>query len=158
MDKVTSIFQKNHIKLNIDIRHKEETLRYLAELALDVGVSHDLVQTYESMLKREGEFTTGFGEGFAIPHAKCASIVKPGVFLVKLKSPIDWNAIDGEPVSLIIGLLTPAENNGSIHLTLLASLSRKLMEEDFKKRFFLSHDQDELFNLITEALTAFENE
>ncbi|MBB6217311.1 fructose-specific phosphotransferase system IIA component [Anaerosolibacter carboniphilus] len=158
MDMVTSIFERNYIQINVDMVNKEQVLRYIAKLAEKAGVSYDSEQTYESMLKRENEFSTGFGDGFAIPHTKCASIKKPAVFILKLRSSVDWKAIDERPVSIIIGLLTPNENNGAIHLKLLASLSRKLMDEDFKRKFILSFDEEELFHMVTEALVAFENE
>ncbi len=74
--------------------------------------------------KREDLGSTGVGHGVAIPHARLRSVLKPFGMLVRLKRPIDFSAIDGEPVDIVFLLLLPATESG--YLGALASVARRL--------------------------------
>jgi PTS system nitrogen regulatory IIA component len=79
--------------------------------------------------KREQLGCTGIGGGIAIPHARLQNLKKPFGSLVRLRKPIDYDAIDGDPVDIVFLLLLPAEAAGN-QLNALASTARKLRDRD----------------------------
>jgi PTS system nitrogen regulatory IIA component len=76
---------------------------------------------------REALGSTGVGGGIALPHARIDGLPAPAAFLVRLERPIDFAAIDGKPVDLLVLLLSPARGNAE-HLSALAALSRRLRD------------------------------
>ena len=78
-----------------------------------------------ALLKREDLGSTGVGGGVAVPHARLAAVTRPFGTLVKLKQPIEFDAIDGQPVDLVFVLLLPSTVEGG-QLGALASIARKL--------------------------------
>jgi PTS system nitrogen regulatory IIA component len=79
------------------------------------------------ILKREELGSTGVGAGIAIPHARIANVEKPFGVLARLRKPIDFNAIDAQPVDIVFLLLLPATPLGE-QLTALAAVARKLRD------------------------------
>jgi nitrogen PTS system EIIA component len=78
------------------------------------------------ILKREQLGCTGFGGGIAIPHARFPNLKKPFGILVRLRKPLDYETIDGEPVDIVFLLLIPA--NSGDQLNALAAIVRKLRD------------------------------
>jgi PTS system nitrogen regulatory IIA component len=85
------------------------------------------------ILKREQLGCTGVGGGIAIPHARLQNLKKPYGSLVRLRKPIDYDAIDGDPVDIVFLLLLPAEPAGD-QLNALAATARKLRDRDTLSR------------------------
>ena len=81
-----------------------------------------------ALLERERIGSTGIGAGVAIPHVKLAGVTRPYGVLVRLNSPIDYDAIDGLPVDIVFMLLVPAESKTTQHLKVLAQMSRFLKD------------------------------
>lgn len=151
------IFGLDSIRIDADIKSKEEGLKFLAKAALEIGLTDDVEGTLQGLLEREKEFSTGLGDRIAIPHTKWRSIKNSGIVIVKPMVPVEWDSLDGQPVSIMIGILTPDDNSGNVHLKLLASLSRSLIEEDFTRKLIESRDREEILKMVNQALTAFNN-
>ncbi len=79
----------------------------------------------ERVREREALGTTGFGQGVAIPHARLAGLAAVTILVVRLAEAIDYGALDGEPVDLVVLLLSP-EGAGADHLKALARISRAM--------------------------------
>jgi PTS system nitrogen regulatory IIA component len=113
-----------------DIRARDKTLllkelcaRAAAALKLDAeGISGEI-------FKREELGSTGVGGGVAIPHARVQGLKTPFGVLARLRKPIDFNAIDGQPVDIVFLLLLPAALAGE-QLNALASVARRLRDPD----------------------------
>jgi len=97
--------------------------RAAATLKLDTG------RITADILKREDLGSTGMGGGIAIPHARIADLKKPFGVLTRLRSPIDFDAIDREPVDIVFLLLLPTKAVGE-QLNVLALVARKLRDAD----------------------------
>ena len=102
----------------------------------------------EGLDEREKLGSTGFGRGVAIPHARIEGINRPIAALLRLDSPVDFNAADGMPVDLVFGLLSPV-GSGAAHLHALAALSRLTRDEEMREALADAPDADALFALIT---------
>jgi PTS system nitrogen regulatory IIA component len=96
--------------------------RAAAKLGLDENV------VANEILSREVLGSTGVGKGIAIPHARLSSLHKPFAMAARLKRAIEFDAIDGEPVNVIILLLMP-DDQDSGQINLLAAIARKLRGE-----------------------------
>ncbi len=79
----------------------------------------------EAVRQREALGSTGFGQGSAIPHARLAGLDAVTVLVARLAEPMEWGALDGVPVDLVVLLLSP-EEVGADHLKALARISRAL--------------------------------
>ena len=103
---------------------KRQLLRDLAQVAAAaLQMPAETIAT--ELIKREELGSTGVGGGIAIPHARFAALTKPFGILARLKKPIAFDAIDGEPVDLVFVLLLPAAPVDD-QLGALAAVARKL--------------------------------
>jgi len=144
------IFDKVNIILNVDITEKDLLLKEIAKRICDLGYANEEEKVYEGLKDREKDSETALGDGFAIPHTKSASITTPGVLFVKTIEEIKWS--EEESANVFIVLFTPIENEGNIHLKMLSSLSRKLINSEFKNLLHSSDDVEVLYQNITNAL------
>lgn len=119
------------IQFNLDAASKKEAITKIASLMFEAGKVTDKDLYTQGVFERENEFSTGIGMQVAIPHCK-SNVVKEGAFaVVKLKNEIDWKAFDNKPVKLIIMLAAP-DNGDNLHLTMLSTLAKNLMEDEFR--------------------------
>jgi PTS system nitrogen regulatory IIA component len=102
-----------------------------------------------ALIKREALGSTGMGNGVAIPHARFQELRKPFGIFVRLRRPIDFEAIDGEPVDFVFALLLP-EKSESGSLGALAAVARKLRSPEVLARFRKSKNRHELYQAILE--------
>ncbi len=148
MEQVNQIFKHEYIKTNQRLHSKEEVLRYLAEWGSHMECITDVERVFQAFQEREMEFSTGFGDGFAIPHAKSEAVKAPTILLLKNREPIEWEAIDFKPVKVIFALLVPYEQRANTHLQLLARLSEQLMETQFKTDILTTDDIGLLYDRV----------
>lgn len=105
---------------------RDAALLALARLAAErLGLSAPLV--HERLRTREALGSTAFGGGAAIPHARVAGLAACAVMVARLPQPVDWQATDGQPVDMLLLLLSP-EDAGADHLKALARISRALRD------------------------------
>ena len=100
------------------------------------------------LLKREGLGSTGMGNGVAIPHARFAAINRPFDTIARLKQPIDFDAIDGQPVDIVFMLLLPTATEGE-QLGALACVARKLRGSDDLVQLRRAKNAAELYAALT---------
>ncbi|HMA74491.1 MAG TPA: PTS sugar transporter subunit IIA [Xanthobacteraceae bacterium] len=135
----------------INMRVSDKT-RLLHELAARAAASLNLAADRISveLLKREHLGSTGTGGGVAIPHARIPDLKKPFGILVRLRNPIDFEAIDGKPVDVIFLLLLPAQSQGD-SLNALASIARRLRDPESLQRLRSAADAAGLYSaMLTE--------
>jgi PTS system nitrogen regulatory IIA component len=104
---------------------------------------------FDVLWQREQLGSTGLGHGVAIPHGKLGGLRQiVGVF-ARLAEPVDFDAVDGEPVDIAFLLLTP-EGAGADHLKALARISRLLREESAVEKLRASKDASALYAVLTQ--------
>lgn len=121
---IEDILQEDGIVASLKVTSKKHALEALASVAAQgTGLSERTI--FDVLMERERLGTTGVGSGIAIPHGKLADL--GGLFgcFARLETPVDFDAVDGEPVDLIFLLLAP-ETAGADHLKALARISRVL--------------------------------
>lgn len=125
---------------------KQQLLSELATLAAG-KVAMPASQIAAALIKREALGSTGMGHGAAIPHARFQELRKPFGMFVRLRRPIDFEAIDGERVDLVFALLLPEKSEGG-SLGALAAVARKLRSPDMLTRLRQSKDMRELYQVV----------
>lgn len=107
-----------------------ELARFLAGAA---GVPEEADAIREAVLEREAVLSTGIGGGVAIPHGKTGRVEELVLVAGKTEEPIDFEALDGRPVRLILMLVGP-ESAAGLHVKVLSRISRLLRNESLRER------------------------
>jgi PTS system nitrogen regulatory IIA component len=104
---------------------------------------------FDVLLQRERLGSTGLGHGIAIPHGKIAGLKRIVGIFARLAEPVDFDAVDGQPVDIVFLLLAP-EGAGADHLKALARISRLLREGSAVDKLRASRDAAALYAVLTE--------
>jgi PTS system nitrogen regulatory IIA component len=127
---------------------KKQALQELASHAAHLtGLGENAI--YEALLQRERLGSTGIGEGIAIPHGKLPEISRIFGLVARLEKPIDFEALDDQPVDILFLLLAP-EGAGADHLKALARVARVLREPGLIERVRTTRDAAALYAIMTE--------
>lgn len=102
----------------------------------------------DALAERERLGSTGFGGGVAIPHARLPGLAQVSCAFVRLAQPIDWQAVDGLPVDLVMTLVSPV-SAGADHLKALARVSRRLRDRAFLAKLRGAASPDSAYALFT---------
>ncbi|MBT6110208.1 MAG: PTS IIA-like nitrogen regulatory protein PtsN [Rhodospirillales bacterium] len=128
---------------------KKQALQDLAKKAPEIMGQHERA-VFDVLMERERLGTTGVGNGIAIPHGKLPSLEKLYGVFARVEQPVDFQAIDDQPVDLIFLLLAP-ETAGADHLKALARVSRLLRDNPTCDKLRGTDSGDSLFALLTDS-------
>ena len=144
--KISDLLSPNDVMIDVRASNKRQLLQELAAKAADsIGLRVD--QVAPDLLKREELGSTGIGRGVAIPHARLPDVQRPYGLLVRLKAPIEFDAIDGQAVDIVFVLLLPAAaENGQIGA--LAQVARTLRPAENLARLRAARNTFELYSAI----------
>lgn len=148
--RITDLLDKNSISLNAAPADKKETLDLAVELMAKSGKLSDVEKYREQVYAREEESTTGIGEGIAIPHGKCDAVKAPGLAAMVIKNGVEYESLDGEPVTLLFLIAAP-NTKDNVHLDVLSKLSVMLMDENFTISLRNAKSVDEFLQIIDAA-------
>jgi nitrogen PTS system EIIA component len=144
--KIADLLSPTDVMIDVRTSNKRLLLQELAaKAAASLGLEGDLVAS--SLLKREELGSTGIGRGVAIPHARLADLPRAYGLLAKLKHPMEFDAIDGQPVDVVFVLLLPAaEESGQFGA--LALVARTLRPPENLVRLRGARNSSELYSAI----------
>ena len=131
---------------------REEAIKLATDRLFVLGRTDDSRGLEQAILDRENNCSTGFGFGFAIPHGKTDALRSDSLVIVKLNTPVAWNALDGQPVSVIFLLCVRDSETVAPHLPILAQLARRVMDPAFRTRVQAGNDPHSLYTLLQENL------
>lgn len=136
----------------LKVSSKKQALQELAETAAAItGLGANVI--FEALLQRERLGSTGFGRGIAIPHVRLAGLSRIVCVFAKLEEPINFEAMDGEPVDLLFLLLAP-EHAGADHLKALSRISRLLRDPLSIDKLRASRDRATLYAVLTQPMAS----
>ncbi|WP_411134845.1 fructose-specific PTS transporter subunit EIIC [Streptomyces sp. C10] len=138
------------VKTQLVADEKEAAIREMAELVAHTGKVADVDELVRVALAREAQGTTGLGEEIAIPHAKTDAVTAPVVGFARSTDGIDWGSLDGTRARLVFLISVPGAAAGDEHLRILALLSRKLMDADFRARLQGAEDEAAVLRVLGE--------
>ena len=129
------------------VNSKKQALQELAAKAAKLTDQNER-GVFETLLQREKLGSTGIGNGIAIPHGKLAKLERLFGLFARLERPVDFDALDGQPVDLVFLLLAP-EGAGADHLKALARIARLLRDRDIARKLRESRDAEALYAVLT---------
>ena len=115
---------------------------------LDVNrLLQDRESALEAVFVREKTRSTGIGSGIAIPHGKCKAVKELVMAIGITREPIDFESVDGKPVTIIILLVSPLDQTGP-HIQALARISRLMLDEQFRLSLEKASSAEEVYELL----------
>lgn len=148
--RITDLIDIKSISLNSSPINKTEALTEAVKLMKKSGNLNDVELYQKQVFAREEESTTGVGEGIAIPHGKCCGVDRPGLAAMVIKNGVDFDSLDGEPVTLLFLIAAP-DTEDNVHLDLLSKLSMMLMDEKFADSLRKAETSEEFLAIIDKA-------
>ena len=133
---------------HLNASSKKQALQELAKRASGITGLNER-EIFDVLLERERLGTTGVGNGIAIPHGKLPGVKSLCGVFARLNKPIEFDALDDQPVDLLFMLLAP-EGAGADHLKALARVSRLFRNRTMCEKLRGSDKADALYGLLTE--------
>ncbi len=145
--KIADILDPACICLNMEAKDKVSALNQMVDLLALNGKVHDRATLATVILDRERLMSTGIGNGVALPHGKTNVVDRSMAALATLRTPIDFDALDDKPVSIIL-LLVGTEGNVGVHLRLLSRISRMVGSEQFRTSLLNTKSIENVMTLL----------
>src|SRR5215472_2651992 len=147
--RLTEILKPENIKVPLESANKNDAIAELVNLLAKNGDVADAKKVLDSVLERESTRTTGIGNGLAIPHGKCNGVNHLVMAIGRPATPIDFQAIDGRPVTLIWLLASPPDQTGP-HIHALARISRLMTIDKFRHALIAAQTPQQLYDSIVQ--------
>ena len=146
---LTQILRPACVKVPLETSNKEEIITELVDLLDANSLLPDRNVALEAILTRERTRSTGIGSGIAIPHGKCNAVKELVMAIGIAHEPIDFDSVDGKPVSIVILLLSPADQTGP-HIQALAQISKLMLDEQFKQTLQQADSSEKVYELLSQ--------
>lgn len=148
--KLSDILTAERVLLNVKENDKDALLpRIISELAR-VGSISDPETLTKEVMEREALGNTGIGRGIGFPHAKSTTVNDIQVMLVRPARKIEYGALDGEPVSLILLIVAPKDGDNNAYLHTMAHISRLLGKSDVREKILAAATPEDVVTLVQE--------
>lgn len=135
------------IKIGLESETKEELFEEMVQLFVQEGLITNRKAAVNALLEREAKMSTGIANGFALPHGKLEEVKGVIMALGVLRNSMDYDALDGEPVDVVIALFSEL-GNPAPHIEALAEISRHLSMPDFVSRIKVAQSAEEVLRII----------
>lgn len=144
---LADILSSDRIAINVVVSSKKTLLEKAAELLAAADQGGHARDIFDSLCQRERLGSTGLGHGVAIPHGRVQGQGSVSGALIRLATPIEFDAPDDERVDLFFALAVPAECT-DVHLRLLASVAERFGNQGCRQRLRAAGSTDEIMNII----------
>jgi nitrogen PTS system EIIA component len=149
---IADLLSPEGVVLSLKSKDKKHLLQFLADRASPL-VQAQGARILETLIERERLGTTGVGQGIAIPHGRLHDIKKITGIFARLETPIEYEAVDNQPVDLVFMLMAP-EGAGADHLKALARVSRLLRNQTVCEKLRKATTAEALYAILTEPPAA----
>jgi PTS system nitrogen regulatory IIA component len=147
---IGDLLDRTAIALRVSAANKRRTLAVIAEIAArNFDVEADAGAILDALSEREQLGSTGVGYGVAVPHARLDGLGRMRGVFVRLEHPVEFQAVDEQPVDLIFALFAPRDA-GSEHLRALARVSRLLRQADLRQHLRQARTADAIHALLVQ--------
>lgn len=140
------LLDQGAITLKVHASSKRQALTIVAEIAARF-VDEPAAEIVSKLMARERLGSTGVGHGVAVPHARLKGLGRMHGVFVQLDEPVDFGAVDEQPVDLLFALLAPADHPAE-HLRALAKVSRALRQADLREQLRQARSSDAVRALL----------
>jgi PTS system nitrogen regulatory IIA component len=144
---ISTLLAAGHIHCDVAVSSKKRAMDVLSGLLVAAGAPLSETEIFNGLITRERLGSTGLGHGVAIPHGRFSDLNQTIAILVRFAQPVDYDAIDGEPVDLVVALMVP-ERSTDEHLQLLAALAEMFSNERMRNSLRQAATAQEIESLI----------
>lgn len=146
--KLADLLTEDNILFREKVFRYEDGIRIAAQSLLEKGaITLEYIEAMIKNVERRGPYIY-MGDGIALPHAKSDQIIEPVVLYGKSEKGIDWDSMDGSLAHNIFMILVPEKYQGDLHLKILQMLSRKLVNDDFRKELNQAQNKEEIYDIL----------
>lgn len=145
--KISELLETSNVIPALSATNKTEAIHSLIEVLKPKLNEEEMASVHKAVMERESIMSTGVGKGLAIPHGKSPLLKKTYAVFAKLEDPVEYDAIDGEPVNILFLLVGP-ESQNSVHIKMLSRISRLLNSSAFRERLLESVDSKSIIALF----------
>jgi len=145
--KLFELLRTENVIADLKGNTKEDVINELIDLYKKDSRVKDIEKVRNAVLDREKIMSTGVGKGFAIPHGKTNAVSEILAAFGKTNHPIDYQALDNQPVNLIF-LLVGKDNLVSMHIKLLSRISRMMNKDEFRKQLLDARSNEEILEIF----------
>lgn len=144
---INDIISLDRTQCSVECHSKKRIFEKISEIAVMQSPELDQVEVLASLLSREKMGSTGIGNGIAIPHGRIKGLSNMIAVILTSSTPIDFDAIDSQPVDIFFAILVPEEQT-SQHLEALAGIARKLSNKDTVKALRKAENKNEIVTAL----------
>jgi mannitol/fructose-specific phosphotransferase system IIA component (Ntr-type) len=152
--RLSELLNPTAVSLRLKAQTKPEALVELVELLESAHGFNSQGEILDRVRRREAMMTTGIGNGVAIPHGKARTVDRMAAACAVAPQGLEFDSEDGLPVYLLVLFVSP-ENDTTLHVRMLASLSRLLKEETVRKSLREARTIDDFFSVLQSAESAY---
>ncbi len=145
--KISDLLDTTNVIPDLSAGSKEEAINNLVDTLGSRLQENTISEVRKAVMERESIMSTGVGKGLAIPHGKCRHLSETYAAFGKLRKPVDYDSIDGEPV-VILFLLVGPESQNSVHIKMLSRISRLLNSSSFREKLLKSNESEKIIELF----------
>ena len=146
---LTQILQPTCVKVPLTGKDKDAVITELLDVLDENRLFQDRQVASEAVFTRERTRSTGIGSGIAIPHGKCNAVKELVMALGVTAEPVDFESVDGQPVSIVILLVSPVDQTGP-HIQALARISRLMLDATFKSALEQAPSSEAAYQLLSD--------
>jgi mannitol/fructose-specific phosphotransferase system IIA component (Ntr-type) len=147
---LTELLSLDRIKIPLEARNKDDLLRELVGVVAGQAGAPDREDVLRAVREREAVLSTGIGHGVAIPHGKSAAVGDLKMAAGRAAAPVDFDALDGQPVSLFFLLVGP-ESAAGPHIKALSRISRLVRKDEVREKLVAARTAQEFLDALQEA-------
>ena len=147
---ISDLLSPEKIHCDVHSSSKKHLLELISEELARNSENLSQREMFESLCARERLGSTGLGKGVAIPHGRVKSTELVEVSFIRLKKPLPFDAVDGEPVDLLFALAVP-ENCGEDHLKLLSQVAELFSDPELLQELRAAENSVELLKLLSSS-------
>ena len=144
---LTDMLDVKCIKIPLNATEKDQAITELIDLLNEANLLNHRQTVFKAVMERESVRSTGIGQAFAIPHAKCSAVDRLVMAVGKTKEPIDFESIDNQPIDLIVLLVSPLDQTG-LHVKTIARISRLMTDPKIRQQINNSSSPEQIYQLI----------
>ncbi len=140
---INDIISLDRTQCSVKCQSKKRIFEIISEIAIEQSPELDQVEVLTSLLARERMGSTGIGHGIAIPHGKIEGLTNMIAVIVTSDCPIEFDAIDSQPVDIFFAILVPEEQTDK-HIQALSGIARKLSDKNIVKAIRSASNKNEI--------------
>jgi mannitol/fructose-specific phosphotransferase system IIA component (Ntr-type) len=150
---LSELLTPDRVRVPLQGGSKEALLEEMVELLRDAGAIGEVEPVLDAVRERERVLSTGVGSGVAIPHGKSNGVPDLAMSAGVTREPVEFDALDGEPVTLLFLLVGPDAAAGQ-HVKALSRISRLVRRDAFRDRLVAARTAEEFVAIVAEAEAA----